>query len=178
MDGGFPVFRDLRRKKQLLSKEATEDILNRGLSGVLGVTGDDGYPYTVPISYAYDGGKVYFHSANSGHKLDGIRRNDKVSFCVIDQDQIVPEKFTTFFRSAIVFGRARIIADDAEKRHAMELLAQKYSPNYPEEATAEIDRLWNATTVVEIVVEHMSGKEAIELVNARSAPLTEKATPT
>ena len=161
------MFRDVRRSKQLLSNEATEEILHRGLSGVLGVSGDDGYPYTVPVSYAYDAGKIYFHSANDGHKLDGIRRNDKVSFCVIDQDQVVPEKFTTFFRSAIVFGRAHIVVDDTVKRNALELLAQKYSGSYPNEGAILITRQWNAVTIVEIVVESMTGKEAIELINMR-----------
>jgi uncharacterized protein len=150
-----------------MSKEATEDILNRGLAGVLGVNGDDGYPYTVPISYVYDNGKIYLHSANSGHKLDGIRRNDKVSFCVIDQNQVVPEELTTYFRSAIVFGRARIVEDDTVKRHALELLGQKYSANYPEKTATSIRKEWKAVSVVEIVVEHMSGKEAIELVATR-----------
>ncbi len=158
------MFRDGRRKKQFMSQAATEEILNRGLAGVLAVNGDDGYPYAVPISYAYDSGKIYLHSAGTGHKLDSIRRNDKVSFCVIDQNQVVPAELTTYFRSAIVFGRARIITDDAPKRHALELLVQKYAPNYQKDGETEISRQWNAVTVVEIVVEHMSGKQAKELV--------------
>ncbi len=158
------MFRDGRRKKQFMSKEATEEILQRGLAGVLGVNGDDGYPYTVPISYVYDSGKIYLHSANRGHKLDSIRRNDRVSFCVIDQNKVVPEELTTYYRSAIVFGRARIVEDEAVKRHALELLGQKYSPNYPGKTAASIRKPWNAVSVVEIVIEHMSGKESIELV--------------
>ncbi len=158
------MFRDARRKKQFTSKEATEEILNRGLAGVLGVNGDDGYPYAVPISYVYESGKIYFHSANSGHKLDSIRRDDKVSFCVIDQNQVVPEEATTYYRSAIVFGRARIVEDETVKRRALELLGQKYSGNYPEKIAASISREWKAVTVVEILVEHLAGKEAIELV--------------
>ncbi len=159
------MFRDMRRGKQSISKEAAEEILQRGLSGVLAVSGDDGYPYAVPISYAYESGKLYFHSANSGHKLDGIRRNSKVSFCVIDQDQVLPEKFATLYRSAIVFGTARIVADDAVKRHALELLVQKYSADFQDEGAAEITREWKAVTVVEIVVEHLSGKVAKDLAN-------------
>jgi uncharacterized protein len=67
----------------------------------------------------YEDGKIFFHCAKEGHKIDGIRRDEKVSFCVVDKDQIVPEKFTTFFRSVIVFGRARIVSEDAVKRHAL-----------------------------------------------------------
>ncbi len=159
------MFRDGRRKNQFLAKEATEEILNRGLAGVLGVNGDDGYPYTVPVSYVYEEGKIYFHSAGSGHKLDSIRSNDKVSFCVIDQSQVVPEELTVHYRSAIVFGRARIVEDETAKRHALELLGQKYSPNYPEKAAASISKKLNVVSIVEILVEHLSGKESIELVS-------------
>ena len=85
------MFREMRRKKQLLSEEACIAVLDRGTSGVLAVSGDDGYPYTVPLSYVYCDGKIYFHSAKSGHKIDAIKNSSKVSFCVIDQDKIVPE---------------------------------------------------------------------------------------
>ena len=54
--------------------------------------GDDDYPYAVPLSFAYDDGRLYFHVAKSGHKLDALRRNPKASFCIIEQDKVVPEK--------------------------------------------------------------------------------------
>ena len=116
------MFREMRRKKQLLSRAETVEILQSGASGVMTVSGDEGYPYAVPLSYAYEDGKLFFHVAKEGHKLDGIARNDKVSFCVIQQDQVMPQTFTTHFRSAIVFGRARILTEDSEKRHALERL--------------------------------------------------------
>ena len=110
------MFRELRRKRQALSNEACSEILHRGTSGVLALAGGEGYPYAVPISYVYDGEKLYFHSAKAGHKLDAILREPKASFCVIDQDQIVPEEYTTYFRSVIAFGRIRILEDEEEKR--------------------------------------------------------------
>ena len=47
--------------------------------------------------------------------MDAIRRNEKASFCVIDQDEMHGELYTTFFRSVIAFGRIRIIEDEEEK---------------------------------------------------------------
>lgn len=91
------MFRPMRRKQQALSMEAAEAVLHRGTSGVLALAGDSGYPYALPISYVYGSGRIYFHCARSGHKLDAIRRNPKASFCVIHQDQIVPEQYTTYF---------------------------------------------------------------------------------
>ena len=83
------MFREMRRKKQLLSEAETTEILKTCTSGVLGVTGDNGYPYTVPLSYAYKDNKLFFHFAKEGHKIDGIERNDKVTFCVIDKDEVI-----------------------------------------------------------------------------------------
>ena len=123
------MFREMRRKKQALSREDCADILKRGTSGVLALAGDQDYPYAVPISYVYDGEKLYFHCAKSGHKLDAINRNAKASFCVIDQDEIVPEEYTSYFRSVIVFGTMRILTDEDEKRDAIDKLALKYAPN-------------------------------------------------
>ena len=99
------MFRPMRRGKQLLPPEESIQILEQGTSGVLAVAGDAGYPYAVPLSYVYTDGKLYFHCAKSGHKLDAIRRNSKTSFCVIGQDAVVPLEYTTYFRSVIAFGQ-------------------------------------------------------------------------
>ena len=88
------MFREMRRNKQVLSKEAAEKILREGDFGVLALSGDDGYCYAVPINYAVEGNKIYFHSAKTGHKLDAIRNNDKVSFCVVDRHEVIAEEFT------------------------------------------------------------------------------------
>lgn len=162
------MFREMRRKKQLLSEAETIEMLHTCTSGVLAVAGDEGYPYAVPLSYAYEDGKLYFHVAKEGHKLDGIARNDKVSFCVIQQDKVSAPTFTTHFRSAIVFGRARILTEDSEKRHALECLVKKYSPGYVNEGQLEIEREWQRVCAVEVIIEHMTGKAAIELVTGKA----------
>ena len=163
------MFREMRRKRQALSREEISSVLYRGTSGVLALSGDDNYPYAVPISYVYDGEKIYFHCAKSGHKLDAIRRNEKVSFCVIDQDKIVPDEYTSYFRSVIVFGRAEVIEDEKEKRTAIEKLAVKYAP----EDTAigrknAIDREWTPLCMLKMRIDHITGKEAVELIKNKS----------
>ncbi|MBS6510470.1 MAG: pyridoxamine 5'-phosphate oxidase family protein [Clostridiales bacterium] len=161
------MFRQMRRKKQVLTKEDCELVLERGTSGVLAVQGDGGYPYAVPLSYVYTDGKIVFHCAKQGHKLDAIAQNDKVSFCVIDLDDIQPERYTTYFRSVIAFGRARVLEEEAEKRAAIEALAAKYTPDDPEGRKQEIEREYRALCVVAIEIDHLSGKEAIELVKKK-----------
>lgn len=161
------MFRDMRRNKQQLSEAETIAILQACTSGVLAVSGDDGYPYAVPLSYAYQDGKLFFHFATSGHKLDAIRNNDKASFCVIHTDDVIQETFTTHFRSAIVFGRVRILTEDSQKRYALECLGEKYSPDYRAKGQEEIERSWDRVMAAELLIEHMTGKAAIEIINGK-----------
>ena len=108
-------FRQMRRKRQQLSEEESIGILQKATAGTLALLGDNDYPYAVPISYVYNNGNLYFHSALSGHKVDAICKCDKASFCVIEQNDVQPKKYTTFFRSVIAFGRIHIIEDEQEK---------------------------------------------------------------
>lgn len=160
------MFKEMRRKRQLLTDEESCSILKKGTSGVLALSLNDDYPYAVPINYVFDGEKIYFHCAKSGHKLDIIKENDKSSFCVIDQDLVVPEKYTTYYRSVIVFGKIHIIEDENEKRKAIEKLAIKYAPLESEfSRNKEIDSSWKALCMLEMTIDYMSGKKAKELVN-------------
>ena len=160
------MFREMRRSKQILSREAAEKILREGDFGVLALSGDDGYNYAVPISYAVEGNKIYFHSAKTGHKLDAIKNNDKVSFCVVGKHETVAEEFTTYFSSVIAFGRIRIVEDNADpdKLRGLELLADKYSSTASSERREkELSRL-SALVVPVMTIEHLTGKAARELV--------------
>ncbi len=161
------MFREMRRKNQILTREESIAVLEKGTAGVLAVAGDDGYPYAVPLSYVYQDSKIYFHCALTGHKLDAIAGNDKVSFCVIDQDQVVAEEYTTYFRSVIAFGRARVLEQADEKRHALEILSAKYSPDDVQGRMKEIDKTLKLVCMVEISIEHLAGKEAKELANRK-----------
>lgn len=166
------MFRPMRRSRQELTRRETDELLYSCSSGVLALTGDGGWPYAVPLSYVYDGEKIYFHCAKSGHKLDAVKNEPRASFCVIARDEVVPEKYTTFFKSAIAFGRVRVLGEETEKRAAIEKLALKYSPDESAQSRgAEIERFWNALCMLELSVEHVSGKQCIELVpKAGGAP--------
>lgn len=162
------MFREMRRKRQMLSEDDCKIILREGTSGVLALSGDDGYPYAVPLSYVYDGEKIFFHCAKSGHKLDAIRRNPKASFCVIGQDKVVPEEYTTYYRSVIAFGTVRILEDDREKYDSVQEIALKYAPlDTEEQRRAAIEREWSSLCMLEMTIEHLTGKEARELMEKR-----------
>lgn len=158
------MFRKMRRFKQLLTKEETVAIFERGQEGILAVQGDDGYPYAVPVNYIYKDGEIYFHGGTAGHRYDALKRCDKVSFCVIDKNTVVPEKVTTYFRSAVAFGRAHILEGDEETANAARMLAYKYSADFPDAIEEEIRTSMGHLCCVRIDIEHMTGKQAIELV--------------
>lgn len=158
------MFRKMRRQKQQMTTQEAETVLRCGNTGILAVAGDNDYPYTVPLNYVYVDQKIYFHCAGEGHKLDAIRRNNKVSFCVVEQDKIVPQIFATDYRSVVVFGKARILEEDTSRRKALEQLIDKYSPAFRSEGMEEIRREWNHVCLVEITPDCITGKVASQRV--------------
>lgn len=164
------MFRQMRRKKQALPRQVCDEVLFRGTSGVLALLGDGGYPYAVPLNYVYDGQKIYFHCAVDGHKIDAIRREPKASFCVIDQDQVMPAEYTSYFRSVIVFGTVRVLEDEQEKRASIEKLAIRYAPMDSKQNRDRVIALeWAPLCMLEMTIDHISGKQAIELVRQQEA---------
>lgn len=163
------MFREMRRKEQQLPPEESAAILSRGTSGVLAVLGEDGYPYAVPLSYVYQNGALWFHCAVTGHKLDAVARCDKASFCVIDQDRVIPEKLTTAYRSVVAFGRIRVVEDAQEARQGAQWLGEKYNPGGDEQNAREIESSLSRMRILRLDVEHMTGKEGLELTRARRA---------
>ena len=175
------MFRQMRRIKQQITTEECAEILRRATSGVLGLYGDDGYPYTVPISFVYEAGgdglgTIGFHCAKVGHKIDAIRRNEKVSFTVIDRDEIMPRERTTKFCSVIAFGRARILEGDEALRRAANAVGAKYSKGFEDLYMQETEDTIRAGSLccVEITIDHMTGKIGRELLLERQRAEAEK----
>ncbi|MDD3809231.1 MAG: pyridoxamine 5'-phosphate oxidase family protein [Erysipelotrichaceae bacterium] len=152
----------MRRGKQQLSNEKCNEILDRNTSGVLSLLGLDGYPYGVPLSYVHNNGRIIFHGALTGHKIEAIRHCDKASFCVIDQDEVVPEKFTTRYRSVIAFGKVRLLDDPVEIVAKARILTQKYSPGFMDKADATIQSAKGRMSVFELDIERLTGKSSLQ----------------
>lgn len=151
------MFREMRRHNQELSHGECIEILSSQPRGVLAVWGDDDYPYAVPMDYVYAEGKLYFHSAKEGHKIDSIKRHKKASFCVLDEGVKKLDSWWYTFKSVIVFGKIRILDDIDEKSDKLTHLGNKFFPT-PEDTENEIKRLIDKTEVFELDIEHMTGK--------------------
>lgn len=155
------MFRKMRRHGQQLDHETCETILRTAPRGVLAVLGDEGYPYAVPLDFLYDAGKIYFHSAQEGHKLDAIGKCGKASFCVLDEGRKEDGAWWYHFNSVVAFGHIRLLEDEAEKIVPLRKLGEKYFP--PEvDLEADIARNFKRVAVLELAIEHMTGKHVRE----------------
>lgn len=164
----------MRRKRQEMDPTDVLALLRAGDYGVLAVHGDDDYPYTIPINYVFleqglDGsaekGAFYFHCALDGHKMTAARRNPKAGFCVVEQHDVVPEKFATTYRSVVAFGKLRIVDQD-EMRDALYKLTKRFDPEAHETILAEIEKDAPRCTVLELKAEHITGKRSSDLLKA------------
>jgi len=149
--------RNVRRKDRELSIELATKLLAEGEYGVLSTAGPDEQAYGIPLNYVYKNNCLYFHCALEGHKLDNIRANNKVSFCVVGRAKVLPDKFTTAYESTIAFGTASEVQGD-EKHSALLSLLEKYSPDFMEEGQKIIAKYINKTTIIKIAINHITGK--------------------
>lgn len=158
---GKPSFRPMRRSKQALPEEECHRILENAYRGFLSVIGDGGYPYTVPINFVFEDGKLYFHCAKEGHKLDALRLCDKACFTVLDEPEREPGDWWYHVKSVICFGRVRILADDTDRLSRLRSLGKKY---FPDGYDLEGDILKNGfrAEMLELSIEHLSGKAVRE----------------
>ena len=155
------MFREMRRFKQALSHADCEELLRRAPRGVLALHGEDGYPYALPMNQVYLDGKLYFHCAKEGHKLDAIAADDRASFCVIDQGVRNQGEWWFSPRSVIVFGRIRRLDDPQRMAHAARQLGLKHYPT-PQGVEEELAKDLHRVAILEMTVDHMTGKRVTE----------------
>lgn len=161
--GGFIMFRKLRRVKNEISAEEAKLLLKNNKRAAFSVHGDDGYPYTIPINFYYDEeeNRIYFHSAKKGHKIDSIKAVDKVCLTTWDEGYLVEGDWAFYVSSCVVFGRAKLIEDRQLTEEKVRQFALKYYPT-EEEVEEEIRQDINAVQLVAIEIEHISGKKVHE----------------
>ncbi len=152
------MFREIRRIKKKLPESEAVRMLEQLSCCTLALSGDDGYTYSVPVSFVYDNGKIFFHCATEGKKCDSILQNNKISFSAVEKDDIKPAEFTTHYKSVIGFGEITLLEKREEIQHAMELILKKYSPDYMKEGKDYIERAWGHFYTYVIDIHHMTAK--------------------
>jgi len=154
-------FYEIRRQDRILDEARAIELLQTAEYGFLSLgESRDGYAYGIPMSFAYSetDNALYFHCALEGHKLDNLKRNNKVSFCVVGNTKLLSEKFSTVYESVIVFGQAEIAQTDEDKRFALRKLIEKYSPEYLETGEKYMESSLNKTFTFKINIEHITAK--------------------
>jgi nitroimidazol reductase NimA-like FMN-containing flavoprotein (pyridoxamine 5'-phosphate oxidase superfamily) len=149
--------RELRRKDRAVTDDEATAILNKAEYGVLSTISPDGKPYGVPLNFCIIDNSIYFHCAIEGRKIENIEKNNSVSFCAVENTEILPDKFGTKYASVIVSGEVAEIFDD-DKQMALEGLLKKYSSNYFSKGLEYINTLKAKTRVFKISITHLSGK--------------------
>ena len=157
------MFRPMRRKSRAISNDDARALLATEKRGVLAVNGDDGYPFALPINYFFDtdANKIFFHGAKSGHKVDALRRCDKVCFTVYGNEHFTEGEWAPYVQSTVVFGRCRLIDDPTATVARVRELALKYYPS-AQEAEEELARDIKGVQLYEIEIEHLTGKQVRE----------------
>jgi nitroimidazol reductase NimA-like FMN-containing flavoprotein (pyridoxamine 5'-phosphate oxidase superfamily) len=148
----------LRREDRRLDDAAAMALLKRGEYGILSTSDKYNRPYGIPVNYVVMEEEIFFHCATEGQKLENITTNKGVSFCVVGKTELIPEKFSTRYESVVVSGNADVIEDQVLKKNALRALVAKYAPDHIASGDAYIDKLFDKTVVVRILIAHLDGK--------------------
>ncbi len=149
--------KELRRKDRAIAEEEAMALLNKAEYGVLSTVDESGQPYGVPLNYCVIGHCLYFHSTVEGHKIDNIRKNLLVSFCVVGNTELLADQFGTKYESVIVSGKVEEVFD-TNKQIGLEGLLHKYSAEFFDKGIKYIESLREKTRVFKISINTLTGK--------------------
>lgn len=155
--------RSIRKRKNEISIDEAKRLLTEARRGILAVNGDEGYPYAIPVNYYYDEAdqKIFFHGSRVGHKVDSLKKNDKICFTAFGPELVKEETWAPFVQSVVVFGRCHLVEDPTVTETRLRQFALKYYPD-EEMVNEEISISGKAVQMYEIEIEHFSGKEVQE----------------
>lgn len=150
----------VRRQDRLLDEPRARELLQKGEYGLLSLVDLQGNPYGIPINYVWDGhDHIYLHCAPEGRKLNCIKLHREVSFCVVGRTHVVSDKFTTGYESIVVKCRAQIGLSVDERRQALRLFLDKYSPNDKEVGLKYAEKSFHRTEIIRLDIQEFSGKQ-------------------
>lgn len=159
-------FRPMRRANQALSEDEIREVLRTAKRGVLAVTGDGGHPYCVTLNPFYDEttGRLFFHGAKTGHKIDALRRDPRACFTATDEgthDSSRPPDWALTFRSVVIHGHVEFVEDHAAALDICRRLCRRF-PMDEAAIEKEIRLAGPAVLVFSLVPDHVTGKRVHE----------------
>ena len=149
----------VRRQDRLLDYDSAEKLLLSAEYGFLSFGGEA--RYGIPISFALKGTSLYFHCATEGEKLKRMKKNNQVCFCVVGNTELQPAQFTTTYESVLTFGQVYTIEEDDERMMALELIVDKYSPDFKETGRKYAEKSFHKTVIFCLDIARITGKTRI-----------------
>jgi nitroimidazol reductase NimA-like FMN-containing flavoprotein (pyridoxamine 5'-phosphate oxidase superfamily) len=147
-----------RKDREITDRAEIEAILNDAMVCRIGLA-NGGKPYVVPLSFGYEDGAVYIHSAPEGKKIGMIAKNSRCCFEVDVCDRVIrgdrPCSWGMWYRSVIGYGRAAILTAPEEKKHGLNCIMRHYGGGTHDLSESDI----GSVTVIRIAVESMTGKK-------------------
>ena len=126
---------------------------------VVSMNDTEGLPYGIPVNMVFESpDHAYIHCAPEGKKLRALAVHPHVPVCLIGHVHLLPSKFTTEYESVVLQGQARQVTDEEERRHAIQLILDKYSPNDMERGWFYANKSLPRTAIVRIDFTEFSGK--------------------
>lgn len=149
----------MRRKDREMSKEFALDVFDSCEYAVMAMTDENGLPYCLPMSLARDGEIIYFHCAEDGSKIDILRKNPDVCITCAVNVHNAEDKFTVYYESAVIRGKASEVTDYDEKIRGLKAICQKFTPSNMADFDNAIERSIARTAVWRIKIEEVTGKK-------------------
>lgn len=153
---------DVRRQDRLLTEDEATMLLRTGEYGVLSMIDcleEKAMAYGVPVNFVWDGKEaLYIHCASEGRKLRCLDNNKDVSFCVVGKTKVIPNKFTTAYQSIVMECKAETALAEDERRKALHLIIEKYSPEHMEVGKKYTESSFARTRVIKLNIVRWSGK--------------------
>ncbi len=152
-------FRKMRRFKQEITKEECVEVLKSAPRGILAFHGENGYPYAIPLNQYYDeeDGKLYFHGAKEGLKLDLMAADNKVCFTAMDEGFVKEGEWALNIKSVVCLGRLETVTDHEKVLQQARMLARKFYPS-EEAAEEEVIKAGARVNVLAMTIDRMTGK--------------------
>ena len=150
--------REMYKKERQLPMDETKALLAQGHHGTLAVNGDGGFPYAVPVNYVYLDGFIYMHSAKYGYKMEAIEKDNRVCFSAILSSEIVPDKFTAKFESAIATGTISLVDSQEEKHKVLETFIDRFCSAFKEGGMKFVKAAFDKTAVLKLTPAELTGK--------------------
>jgi nitroimidazol reductase NimA-like FMN-containing flavoprotein (pyridoxamine 5'-phosphate oxidase superfamily) len=152
----------MRRKDREQSRDFALNVADKCAYSVIATVSSDGSPYCIPISPAREGDWLYFHSAHEGHKIENLKRLNRVCISCVGEQEPIKGKFSLTYESAVIFGTASEVTDREEKIHALNLISKRYTPDNMAGFDKAIEKQLDQTAIWKIHIDEISGKGRLE----------------